>query len=112
MLRSNVTAAMSNWREMTPTSRRFAKALVSKFPRFANRLRILPSGDFEAAILAPRNSKAGTIVCQSHGADVWVRFGPAKQPAHDGSIDTEVDANIPKPIGIDILKNHFAPDAR
>jgi hypothetical protein len=60
---------------MTPTSRRFAKALVRKFPRFAKQLRVLPSGDFEAAIVAPRNSKAGALVCQSHSEDVWIRIG-------------------------------------
>ncbi len=60
---------------MTPTSRRFATALVKKLPRFGKQLRVLPSGDFEAAIMAPRNSKAGALVCQSQGAEVWIRLG-------------------------------------
>lgn len=60
---------------MTPTSRRFATALVKHFPRFGKQLRVLPSGDFEAAIMAPRNSKAGALVCQNQSADVWIRLG-------------------------------------
>lgn len=63
---------------MSPTARRFAKALVSKFPQFRRQLCVLPNGDFEAHVAAPRTSKAGALVCLSRGSDVWVRFAPAR----------------------------------
>jgi len=59
---------------MSPTARRFVKALVDKFPQFQRHLCVLPNGDFEAYITAPRTSKAGALVCLSHGSDVCVRF--------------------------------------
>lgn len=59
---------------MSPTARRFSKALVGKFPQFRRHLCVLPNGDFEAYITAPRTSKAGALVCLSHGSDVCVRF--------------------------------------
>ena len=65
---------MGAQRNMTPTARRFSRTLIAKFPRFKSRLRILPSGDFEAHITAPRGSKAGAVVVQSDGMNVWVRF--------------------------------------
>jgi hypothetical protein len=39
---------------------------------------ILPGGDFEAAIRAPRNSKAGVLVCQSRGSNIYLRLGPPR----------------------------------
>lgn len=63
---------------MSPTARRFVKALVGKFPQFRRTLCVLPNGDFEAYIRAPRTSKAGALVCLSHGSDVWVRFAPPR----------------------------------
>lgn len=63
---------------MSPTARRFAKALVSKFPQFRRQLCVLPNGDVEAYITAPRTSKAGALVCLSHGSDVCVRFAPPR----------------------------------
>ena len=60
---------------MTPTSRRFAKAFVGRFPRFAERIVVLPGGDFDAVLLAPRNSKARVLVCQCRSDDVWIRLG-------------------------------------
>ena len=59
---------------MSSTARRFATALVGKFPQFRRNLCVLPNGDFEAYITAPRTSKAGALVCLSHGSDVCVRF--------------------------------------
>ena len=59
---------------MSSTARRFVKALVDKFPQFQRHLCVLPNGDFEAYIVAPRTSKAGALVCLSHGSDVCVRF--------------------------------------
>ena len=63
---------------MSPTARRFVKALVGKFPQFQRHLCVLPNGDFEAYIVAPRTSKAGALVCLSHGSDVWVRYAPPR----------------------------------
>jgi hypothetical protein len=70
---------------MTPTARRFTTALVDRLPRFGRTLRTLPGGDFEAFVPAPRGSNAGSLVCRSRGADVWVRFGP---PRTFYSVDT------------------------
>jgi hypothetical protein len=39
---------------MTPTARRYTKALVGRFPRFGRGLRVLPNGDFEAFVRAPQ----------------------------------------------------------
>lgn len=63
---------------MTPTSRRFSKALIANFPRFARRLRIRENGDFEAEIPAPPRSAAQALVCMSNGTYVWVRVGPRR----------------------------------
>lgn len=71
--------------KLSPTARRFSKALLDRFPQFRRTLRVLPGGDFEAAIAAPRSSKAGALVCASRGSDVWVRFAP---PRAFYSIDT------------------------
>lgn len=63
--------------ELNPTARRFARALVRSFPKFARSLRALPGGHFEAHVLAPERSRAGALVCLSSGTgDVWVRFAP------------------------------------
>jgi hypothetical protein len=70
---------------MTPTARRFTKALLARFPRFEHGLRVLPTGDFEAFVRAPRTSNAGVLVCMSRGTDVWVRLNP---PNTFSSIDT------------------------
>lgn len=64
----------SSQSNMSPVARRFVKALVGKFPQFQRHLCVLPNGDFEAYITAPRTSKAGALVCLSHGSDVCVRF--------------------------------------
>lgn len=68
------TSIFSKQPRMSPTARRFAKALVGKFPQFRRQFCVLPNGDFEAYIMAPRISKAGALVCLSHGSDVCVRF--------------------------------------
>ena len=44
--------------------------------RFAKRLLVLPSGDFE---------EAGVLACQNRGDDVWIRLGP---PRTFYSVDT------------------------
>lgn len=63
---------------MSPTARRFVKALVGKFPQFQRHLCVLSNGDFETYITASRTSKAGALVCLSRGSDVWVRFAPPR----------------------------------
>jgi len=70
---------------MTPTARRFTKVLLARIPRFGRGLRVLPNGDFEAFVRAPRTSKAGVLVCMSRGTDVWVRLNP---PNTFYSVDT------------------------
>ena len=70
---------------MTPTARRFSQALVGRFPRFSRGLRVLPDGDFEAFVRAPRASNAGALICMSRGTNVWVRLNP---PNTFYSIDT------------------------
>jgi len=70
-----VSSRQSN---MSSTARRFVKALVDKFPQFQRHLCVLPNGDFEAYITAPRTSKAGALVCLSHGSDVCVRYAPPR----------------------------------
>src|SRR5918996_4888219 len=65
---------MSADRKLNPTARRFSNALLGRFPRFRRTLRVLPGGDFEAVVVAPRSSKAGALICSSRGSEVWVRF--------------------------------------
>jgi hypothetical protein len=63
---------------LTPTARRFSKALLRNYPRFVSRFRVLRNGDFDASIPAPPISRAGALVCQTRGSDVWIRFAPPR----------------------------------
>lgn len=74
----SATILSSKQSSMSPTARRFVKALVTKFPQFGRHLCVLPNGEFEAFSRAPRASKAGALVCLSHGSDIWVRFAPPR----------------------------------
>lgn len=61
--------------ELTPTARRFAKALIRYFPEFAENLQLLPGGQFSASIPAPPASKARALRCLSTGdGDLWIQL--------------------------------------
>lgn len=60
---------------MSLTARRFVKSLVRKFPQFRRSRCVLPHGDVKVYIMAPHTSKAGALVCLSHGPDAWVGCG-------------------------------------
>jgi hypothetical protein len=67
-----------NVAKLNPSARRYASALVKRFPRFRKNCTVEKDGDFEAFIWAPPASNAGALICQSFLGDVWVRFAPGQ----------------------------------
>jgi hypothetical protein len=67
-----------NRSKLNPAARRFARALVKRFPRFRQNLSVEEDGDFETFLWSPPGSNAGALVCQSFRGDVWVRFAPGQ----------------------------------
>jgi hypothetical protein len=63
---------------LNSAARPFAKALVTRFPRFRKNLSAEKGGEFEAFVWAPPGSNAGAMVCQSLEGAVWVRFAPGQ----------------------------------
>ena len=67
-----------NLSKLNPSAKRFASALVKRFPRLKRNLTVEENGDFETFIWSPPGSNAGALVCQSFRGNVWVRFAPGQ----------------------------------
>jgi hypothetical protein len=69
------------WRDhgLNPLGKRVRDALLREHPEWARYAEILPGGDLELAVPAPRGSRATyLVVSTARGESTWVRYTPPR----------------------------------
>lgn len=64
---------------LNPLGIRVRDSLLGRHGDWAQYVNVLPSGDLEIAIPAPRGSRAGALVIfTARGEDTWIRYSPPR----------------------------------
>jgi hypothetical protein len=64
---------------LNPLGTRIRDVLLREHPGWTRYVEILPGGDLEVAVPAPRGSRAGHLVISTtRGESTWVRYSPAR----------------------------------
>jgi hypothetical protein len=66
-------------RQLNALGSRVRDSLLARHPEWSDYVTVLPSGDLETGVPAPRGSRAGHLVIfTARGEDTWIRYSPAR----------------------------------